>query len=108
MNPQRTRPRRRVFGRPPKRGATGTMFGEAKGIMEEPLDYIGVNLDGFIRAATVGDGDRKQLAETLKEFVNDGLIIERATCEYVRQNFGKKFDRTEALKPNPQPKPQKG
>lgn len=59
-----------------------------------------------MRAAIVDCSDcsderRKQIADNLREFVKCGLTIHRATCEYVRRNFGKKFNVMEALATQP-------
>ncbi len=52
--------------------------------------YIGRMSCGCVVAAVVEDPDRpSRHADAIREFVMDGLTIERVTHDYVRQHLGR-------------------
>ena len=56
----------------------------------EPMAYIGKCPDcGAFTSATVDDPEQGTwVRRDVREFMKDGLIIERVTCQFVRDNAG--------------------
>ena len=52
------------------------------------FSYIGRKHCGCLVAAMVDDPEhKKDIAKEIAKWIRDGLIIERVTTEYVRENF---------------------
>jgi len=75
-----------------KRIVTPAEAGERRGsVMTESYCYVGKSECGCIQAICIDHGN-KQTAEDLAEFIEMGLMVERVTVDYGKNNFMKDCD----------------